>query len=84
MILAVLVVSVAFGTETKFQVRIILLRTSADSTFMLGDTLTAITERNRLASRIYRFFKLISSVDLFRILPVHISGSKEKDNKVQQ
>ena len=38
MVLAILIISIAFGTETEFQRRIILFRSSADRTFMFGNT----------------------------------------------
>ena len=84
MILTVLVVSVAFGTETKFQVRIILLRTSADSTFMLGNRIAVSGERHCFTSAVHCALELILSVDFLGIVTIEIPGSQEKDHKIQQ
>ena len=45
MILTIFVIAVAFGAETEFQIRIVLLGSSADRTLMLRDLRT----RTRLA-----------------------------------
>ena len=37
MILTILIITVAFGTETEFQVRIILIGLTADGAFVFGD-----------------------------------------------
>ena len=39
MILTILIISIALGTESELQVRIGLLRSAADCTLMSGDTL---------------------------------------------
>ena len=44
MILAILIISIASGTKTKFQIRIIKLSTSANRAFVLGHTATEIFE----------------------------------------
>ena len=74
MILAVLIVSVTLGTETKFQCLIILIRPATDRTFMLGNPGIFPDLMSEFRSSLY--------------LPrghMHVaSGGKEENHKVQQ
>ena len=78
MILTVLIISFAAGTITKFQRRIILLRTATDGTAM--DRSGAIPR----ASHIYCLFKLLLSVNLSWIHPTVISGHQKIDQHIHQ
>ena len=64
MILTILIISIAFGTESEFQVRIVLLCSAADCAFVLGDTSCC-----RIDSALCdRFLELSSSVNFLRII----------------
>ena len=78
MILTVFIIAIALGTETEFQMFSVLLRSSADRTFMFGDSIVVY-----LAS-MNRSLKFFSSVNLSRIIPAHISCHEKKYNKVHQ
>lgn len=74
MLLAVLIISVAFGAETELQRRIILVRPSADRAFMLCNLGIALDFMP----------KFRPSSDLLRRHMDMASGGKEKDNEIQQ
>lgn len=78
MILTVFIIAIALGTETEFQMFSVLLRSSADRTFMFGDSIVVY-----LAS-MNGSLKFFPSVNLFRIVPAHISCHEKEYNKVHQ
>ena len=81
MILAILIISIASGTKTKFQIRIIKLSTSANRAFMLGHTAAALFHTSL---GFHCSAEFISSVDLLRVIPAEILCSKVKNNEIQQ
>ena len=74
MLLAVLIISVAFGAETELQHRIILVRPSADRTLMFCDLRIALDFMPELRP----------SLHLLRRHMDMASGGKEKDDEIQQ
>lgn len=69
-ILAVLIIPVALGTETEFQVGIILIRLAADGAFVLGD----------LGISPDVLFELRPSFDLLRV-QMHMAPASQKENQ---
>ena len=74
MVLTVLIVAVAFGTESKFQLGIGLIRPAADGAFMLCHHMCPV----------YLAFKLMLPFYLFRTPYNAFPVSKEKYNKIEQ
>ena len=81
MILAVFIISVAAGAETKFQIGIVQLCTSTDGAFMLGNC-TAPCLRTSLG--LHASAELLSSADLLRIVPAQVFRSEIEQDKIQQ
>lgn len=77
MILAILVISVAFGAETKFQIRIIHLCSAADRAFMLGHARPG----RRLA---HLALKGLPPVNFLWGNPSEISGGEIKHQEIQK
>ena len=81
MILTILIISIAFGTETKFQVRIIQLRLSAYSTLVLADCPTASARR---PSGVDRFLEIPPALHFTGLISGHIPGGQKENDKIQQ
>ena len=80
MILTVFIIAIAFGTETKFQIWIILLSSAADGTFMLcNGTILPGT-----ALWLHSTAKFVASVNLFGIITLKIPRSQKINNKIQK
>ncbi len=82
MILAILVISITFGTETEFQIGIVLFCLSAYCTFVFCHYSAA-----RLLSSarwLHSLPKIVSSFDFFRIVSAQVSGAEEINNKIEQ
>ena len=77
MILTILIISLTFGAETKFQIRIIQFGPATDRTFMLGDLRTAsvLSGACPVSS---------AAVYLMRRIALQISGRQIKDQEIQQ
>lgn len=80
MILTILIISIAFGTESEFQVRIVLLCSAADCAFVLGDTACCRID----PALCDRFLELSSSVNFLRIISLHVSCAEEEQHEVQK
>ena len=80
MILTILIISIAFGTKSEFQVRIILLCSAADRAFVLGDTACCRIDPALCDC----FLELSSSVNFFRIIAMHVSCAEEEQHEVQK
>lgn len=66
MILAVLIVAVAFGTESEFQMLTVLLGSAADHTLMLCNMI--------YLTLVNGTFICLLSPDFIRTVPIHLSG----------
>ena len=79
MILTVFIITVTFGTETEFQSRIILFRSSANCAFMLGYT----AGMSHLCIP-HLCLKYILSMHFFWRYPLIISGRQIENQEVQK
>lgn len=79
MILTVFIITVTFGTETEFQSRIILFRSSANCAFMLGHT----AGMSHLCIP-HLCLKYILSMHFFWRYPLIISGRQIENQEVQK
>src|SRR5699024_103146 len=80
MVLTVFIIAVAFGTETELQIRIVLLCTPADGTFMLGN---AAGFRVYPAS-VHSLLKIPPPLHFLRPETAHTSSGKEEKYKIQE
>ena len=74
MVLAIFIITEAFGAETEFQRGIILFRSAADGAFMLGNS----------CRRLGLFFKFMSPFHLFWGHMDMVPACQEKYHKVKQ
>ncbi len=73
MILAVFIISIAFGAETEHQIIPVLFRAAADRAFMSSRVLLSLLYTLRIRP---------PAVNLFRIITAHIPHSKEENQEV--
>ena len=89
MILTILIVSLTFGTESEFQIRIIQLCASADGAFMscdlslTGSSVSGIRCTSAHTSLSHLTAEIPFPLHLMRRIGLHISRQQEEDNKVQ-
>src|SRR5699024_905210 len=75
MILAVFIISIAFGAETEHQIIPVLFRAAADRAFMSSRVLLSLLYTLRIRP---------PAVNLFRIITAHIPHSKEENQEVSK
>ena len=74
MLLAILIISIAFRAETELHLRAVNLGPAADRTFVLGNA--------RISAHIP--LKLLPPVDLFRIQMHHIARSEKEHHEIEK